>query len=425
MITLFTENITPRLSYIATTLFGESIIITDDETNFNSFLGKKINYSSKENIPSDLWITPVTLLQEINIKPQQNECFFWEDLQVFFKTSGTIPFDIFAASFYLITRYEEYNVDYEKDDYGNYHHKNSLAYQENFLKIPLINLWIQKIENIFQLNIQHSTFKIIPTYDIDIAFAYKHHPLYIQVGGILKDIIHFRKSVLDRVLGLLGLKKDPYDLYEWLNELHEKYHLNAIYFFLVAKERSQFDKNSSRKKIKSLIQKIYSQNQIGIHPSFKSNSEKGLLKNEIEYLEEIINRNINKSRQHYLQLKFPITYRSLIQEGITNDYTLGYGTHNGFRTSYCKPFFWYDLENEKKTELVIHPFCFMDANSIFEQNLNTDEALSEMKYYYEQVKSVNGEFSFIMHNHFLTEQEKWKDWRKTYTNFLQQINDLQ
>ncbi len=60
----------------------------------------------------------------------------------------------------------------------------------------------------------------------------------------------------------------------------------------------------------------------------------------------------------------------------------------------------------------------MDANFIFEQKLQPEEALVEMKKYYETVKSVNGNFIFIMHNHFLAEQEQWKDWRKIYSEFL-------
>ena len=422
---VFAEKITNRLSYITKTLFSETVAITTDINTFRDYNGTKINYSTNKDIASDIWITPVGLLHESNIVMQNIECFIWEDIKVFYKTEGSIPFDIFSAAFYLITRYEEYNVDYIKDDYGNYHHKNSLAYKENFLDIPLINLWMQKIENIFKLNILKTTFNILPTYDIDIAFAYKHHSNIVQIGGLLKNIFYLRNSVKERLSVLFGLKKDPYDVYEWLNELHKKDQLNPIYFFLVAEQRSEFDKNPVRENLSSIIQQICSQNQIGIHPSYVSNNDVQVLKDEINFLENCSNQKITKSRQHYLQLQFPKTYQQIINQKIKNDFTLGYGTHNGFRASYCNPFYWYDLSKEEKTDLIIHPFCYMDANCIFEQKLNPNEALKEMKYYYEQVKSVNGEFSFIMHNHFLTEQEKWKDWRKTYTNFLQQINDLQ
>src|SRR5204863_517356 len=52
--------------------------------------------------------------------------------KAFFKTAGDYPFDIFAASFYLLSRYEEY-LPHQKDIYGRYAHQNSLAFKENVL----------------------------------------------------------------------------------------------------------------------------------------------------------------------------------------------------------------------------------------------------------------------------------------------------
>ena len=75
--------------------------------------------------------------------------FEWNGLKAFFKTGWDIPFDIFAASFYLLTRYEEY-LPHEKDKYGRYAHVNSLAFKENFLHLPLINLWIQELIKLIQ-----------------------------------------------------------------------------------------------------------------------------------------------------------------------------------------------------------------------------------------------------------------------------------
>ena len=424
MLIIYTEYITNRLQYIATTLFGDDIVITNDINTFIGFDGKKINYSTNNILSSDVRIKPVNLLFEKTISNQHIECFSWKDYKAFYKTEGDIPFDVFAASFYLLSRYEEYLTDFKKDLHGNFHHENSLAWKENFLQQPLINFWLIEIEKKFKIDARKNQFKVIPTFDVDISFAYKHHPWYIQFGGLLKDLILKRGTFKLRLQVLFDYRKDPNQKFSWLNELIEKYDLNPIYFFLVSEKRGKKDKNPSpeKKEVKHLIQQLANRYSIGIHPSFQSNFSEEKLIDEIKILKTITNKSIPNSRQHYLQLKFPFTYKSILQHGILEDYTLGYGTHNGFRASYTYPYYWYNLENETESALRLHPFCYMDSNSIFEQNLSSKKALQEMEKYFEITKSVNGDFIFIMHNHFLTEQKKWKDWKKIFQEFLQFIS---
>ena len=424
MLIIFSEHITNRLQYIVTTLFGEDVILTNDSNTFNNFTGKKINYSNNEELVSDLWIKPVDLLFETNISKQEIKCFLWHDIKVFYTTNGTIPFDVLAASFYLLSRYEEYTTTNKKDSYGNFHHENSLAFKEGFLQVPIIHLWLKEIEKDFGIVSRKNNFNITATYDVDISFAYQHHPWSVKFGGLLKDLLFKRGTFKERLQVLLGMKSDPYQVFSWLNDQHAKFQINPIYFFLVSNKRSKYDKNPSpkNKQVKQFIKELAKKYSVGIHPSFQSNSSTEKLQKEIKILESISNHSITKSRQHYLQLHFPLTYQTLIQQGVQEDYTLGYGTQNGFRVSYCYTFYWFDLEKNQQTKLKLHPFCFMDANFIFEQKLKPAEALVEIKKYYETVKSVDGDFIFIMHNHFLAEHPQWEDWRKIYTEFLQFIS---
>jgi len=425
MFIVFTQHITPRLDYIVRTLFGSNAVITRDIHKFSNSSLKKINYSSTKFDSESLWIEPDGLLEEATIEQRPIECFEWEGLPAFFKTNGSLPFDIFSAAFYLLSRYEEYTADIKTDAYGNYHHENSLAFKINFLHQPLINLWLLKIQEQHNLPLQTRFFNIIPTYDIDIAYAYKHHSFVKTVGGILKDAFKFKRIVVDRIKVLFGLQKDPFDVFDWLDKLHRKYRLKAKYFFLVAKNRGLYDKNPlpTSKGVKKLIKQHSLTYEVGVHPSYVSNSREEVLNAEVLALKNIIQKDVVISRQHYLQLSFPVTYQSLINVGIKDDYSLGYGTKNGFRASYSNPFYWYNLAEEKQTTLMLHPFCYMDANSFFEQKLTPENALQEMLYYYNTVKQINGDFIYIMHNHFLANQQEWKLWIETYEDFLRKIND--
>ena len=100
---------------------------------------------------------------------------------------------------------------------------------------------------------------------------------------------------------------------------------------------------------------------------------------------------------------------------------MGYGSINGFRASYCLPYKWYDLQKDQVTDLTIFPFCYMDANSYFEQKFSSEEALQEMKHYYTVVKQVNGYFITIWHNHFLGTDNMFVGWREIYKTLIKQI----
>ncbi len=414
-----------RFNYIVSVFFNAWNIkngrITQNVDEFTNYSGPKINYSTKQITKEELWIVPNGLLSATNITEQKIDVFEWNNLKVFFKTNGDIPFDFLAASFYLLTRYEEY-LPHEQDMYGRYAHTNSIAFKYNFLHLPLINLWMQEIEKYFApFSFHYSSFTFIPTYDIDIAYSYQNHNPLRNAYGFFRDFLKANfDSVAERLQVYTGTKKDPFDIYNWLNLVHQQYQLKPIYFFLLAAKRKGYDKNLSPKikALQLLIQKHVQQYSVGIHPSWQSGDDDILLKDEIFTLQNIVQQTVKYSRQHYIRMSLPNTYQKLIEQGIEEEYSMGYGSINGFRASYTLPFKWYDLQKEEQTNLTIHPFCYMEANSFFEQKLTIDEAAAELQSYYNIVKKVNGHFITIFHNHFLTEQTQWIAWRNMYENFL-------
>ncbi|MEJ7826629.1 MAG: hypothetical protein WKF91_00480, partial [Segetibacter sp.] len=130
---LYSSAVTNRLTYITDVLLKaigvEQYEITTNIEVYVAFKGPRINYSKAAISEQEIWIAPVSLLFEEDIKPQSIEVFLWREQTAFFKTFGKdLPFDIFAASFYLLSRYEEY-LPYSLDMYGRYAHENSLAFK--------------------------------------------------------------------------------------------------------------------------------------------------------------------------------------------------------------------------------------------------------------------------------------------------------
>jgi len=434
---LYCQSITPRLQYvtdfIGRQIFGEAFQLTTDSFYFNDYTGPKINYSSTGISNEELIINNYSLLFENSIEQQNPSCFEINGFKAFFKTGGDYPFDIFAATFYLLSRYEEY-LPHQTDMYGRYGHENSLAFKEGFLNIPLINIWLEDFKKVLKEKFsmlsryrsgQYSMFNFLPTYDIDEAFAFKNKGLVKSIGGIARSVANGEWSMVNERLKVLRAKKeDPYDAFEWMDKLHAKNNLQPIYFFHVAAKKGKYDKNilPSYPAMQQLIKQHAGKYAIGIHPSWASGDEEDLLNEEIKILGSASGKKITSSRQHYIRFTLPRTFRRLIAAGIKDDYSMGYGSINGFRASVASSFYWYDLKKEQQTDLLLHPFCFMEANSFFEQKYLPQRAYEEMMYYYNRVKAVNGELITIWHNSFLGSYKPFAGWRDVYAEFVRQVS---
>ncbi len=424
---LYAPASSPRLQYISRFIFEELLRVelsfTSDIGNFINYSGVKIKYTNEANANGGFIVGNCGILFESDIKEQDTTCFEVNNYKAFFKTpNADFPFDIFATSFYLLTRYEEY-LPHQKDMYGRYAHENSLAFKEIFLQLPMVNIWVQD----FAIQLQHkfpalrfwpSSFSFLPTYDIDMAFSYKHKGMLRNVGSFIKS------PSLERIKVLAGLKQDPFDCFAWLNQLHDDYQLQPVYFFLMAEKNGVYDKNilPHKKPMQKLIQDHSKKYTIGIHPSWQSGDQKSLLKQEKDLLEMICQKPVIHSRQHYIRFELPDGYRLLIDHEITDDYSMGYGSINGFRASVATSFNWYDVQNNEPTQLRIHPFCFMEANSFYEQKITADETYDEMNHYYSVCKAVGGQLVIIWHNNFLGTDPQFEEWRNIYQRFVVHVS---
>lgn len=429
---LYSPNITSRLRYIvdfiSKELLNNPIEITSDKAEFMRYPLARLNYSDVAFSEEEFFIRSTSLLFETGINVHEIECFELNYHKVFFGTEGDFPFDILAASFYLLSRYEEY-LPHRKDEYGRYAHTESLAYREGFLNIPLVNIWLQEFKRALsakfpELIFRYPSFKFIPTYDIDIAWSYRHKGWKRTMAGFFRSAVSWDfGSVVERFRVLRNGRQDPFDAYEWLDSLHLYCRMKAYYFFLVAGKQRGVDKNISpaTEEFQQLVSYHASgAYRVGVHPSWQSGDQETLLKEEIEWMECMAEQKITRSRQHYIRFTLPVTYRSLIKYGINQDFSMGYGSINGFRASVASSFYWYDLEEEKVTGLRIFPFCFMDANAFYEQNYTAAEAMNELMHYYRMIHKVNGLMVTIWHNSFLGSDPLYAGWREVYETFLRE-----
>jgi hypothetical protein len=418
ILTVVTDQKGPRLDYILDyilkMLCGIDYNIVYDIHKIP--VGPCMFYSQQSSDEQPIHIVPVGLLSEQNIKPQTIEMGNWLGNPTLFHTQkGSIPFDLFSASFYLISRYEEY-LDHRKDKFGRYSHHDSFAFKNKFLHLPLVNIWAKELQRVIMetfpdLKVFPRVSRFLPTYDIDIAWKFKHRGFFRTIGGFVKSIVKRDfKEGFQRIKVLCGFEKDPFEVFEWLDALHLTSKLKPEYFFLIANKISGKDKNihPSNKAYQDLIAYYAAANNAGIHPSWQSGDSIDTLVDEVAKMEKITGKPVYKSRFHYLRFNLPHDYQKLIDLGIIEDYSMGYGTINGFRASVSTPFYWYNLKTEAITHLMIYPFCWMDATCYYQLKHAAKEAFEELNAFKKIVQQCNGDLIVLSHNNFFSNEMEWK-----------------
>ncbi|MEL6123418.1 MAG: hypothetical protein AAFR14_06820, partial [Bacteroidota bacterium] len=243
---------TNRLSFVLHEIFGRY-----HDVSWTAYDGDNdrahvtINYSNSGRIRHDeLVIFRAGLLYDTGCNHLPIRVGFDHDLPVFFMAEEWVDVDyrhdVFAMIFYLLSRYEEYG-DTTKDSHGRFPSHASLAHQHDFLKMPLVDLWIQRLYSDIQdrLSNRRMTPKgrphSYPSIDIDmpLAFKYKGPRSYL---GLFRDIVSGRMDTAQGRMKTWFGGTDPFDTYSQILEFAAERTITWRFFVLLNYQRP-FDLN--------------------------------------------------------------------------------------------------------------------------------------------------------------------------------------
>jgi len=430
MLLIYTHKITPRFSYIMKQIFtrvlGVEIGFTTKVEDFIKHTGAKITYTKKP-LQNEFFIRSNDLLFEHGIDDLTIIMGDWEGTPCFFSSGeqSSIPFDIFAASFYLLSRYEEY-LPHVKDIHGRFPPGESLAFQKGFLKLPVVDIWGYKLLSKLRLrfpDLVYAPRKYAYTSIIDVttshSFAYRN--FMRSAAGFVLDIGKFSFTRVFKRIGVwFNPSKDPFDNYTYLIELHKKLQVKSKFFFQFA-SYSTYDKNISpnHNKFRFLIKSIADYSEVSLVASYSSFSDIEVLKKEKKNLAVVVNRPIVNSRMRYNRIDVPETYRNLVNAEFTDDFTMGYTHQMGFRAGTCTPFYFYDINLEVQQPIRVHPFVIHDY--AFVNFDNAEDILQQITGINQEIRNVNGRFNTIFSVELLGGAHK-VNWKKLYESVLRKFN---
>lgn len=326
---VYVPLLTPRIKYIFNFIFKD---ILKTELEFSQDLPEfiasglpKFSYAAQP-IGGTLFFKSVNLLQEHTIEEHLIQTTNFGDHQVPFPVScGALPFDLFAASFYFLTRYEEY-LSHTWDRNGTYPASSSLQYQLDMLQFPVIDGWALILKNIL---LKHFPDVIFEKKQFSFTPAYSLYPIPATPQGRLKRVINRLKTTLKIIPDTQKIRHTVTSVHEIITEMEKKGKVSKSKYIIPEK------------------------------------------------------------------LVIPNSYVKLIRDNNLTDYNMYYRETPGFRAGTCTPFYWYDLQIEKQTQLLVHPVAISDTVLSFDQQQDLPAKMNEL---IGHVKLVNGSFYSLWHH---------------------------
>jgi len=423
---IFTSRDVPRLRYIADIIFGDILGLSWEIVTDKRKLGKNpvINYSGDE-INGSFKIIPDSLLFEAGVRNPDLKVTEWKGLPVFFQApeGSDLPFDIFAASFFLVSRYEEY-LEFEPDEYGRFRASSSFAFRNGFLARPVIDLWTKEFARTMVMKLRNLAFRrneyrSVLTIDIDQPFEFLGKDMFRSIGGLFRDFGKKPGKAGERYRTVAKGDKDPYDVFDYMTSQIEK-SSSDVRFFIPVGDRTDYDRHPSwhNDDYRKLIHKISSKFSTGMHPSYYASDDISRLTTEKTRLKNILSADIYASRFHFIRIRLPGSYRILAQAGLTEDYSMGYPDEPGYRAGIARPFRFYDVLTDTSPDLMIWPFQVMDSSLYQYKKLIPGEAEEVIKSTIDETRKVGGLFMTIWHNTTLLDNPEQEGWRKVFENML-------
>jgi len=442
MLVQMPDSYRPERSYIASILLGEFLEL-NYQLKFESRHNIRITCEdSKEllitdklfSIPENIWLKPESLPEQplktwtIN-NTQLSAVTVDRNIPVIYGNDPSLGsfyectenrtrlgLDIFGSSFFMLTRYEEI-IKPQRDEHDRFPAAASIAFQEGFLKRPIVNEYLELLWSMMKrlwphLRCKEHSFRIRTTHDIDLPFIYHHNKPIKWMKLIGRELIKNNnpdfawKHFVNGGLKMIGLpSNDPMDTFDWLMDISETIGCTSAFYFMTKRQNGEGylpDDADIKKLARHIARRGH---EIGFHPHLGTHANANELKSQADMLRHLLkSEQINQKdiggRQHYLCWRAPVTWQLWEDCGLAYDSTLGYADHIGFRAGTCYDYSVYNVTTRRKLKLKEYPLLIMDGTLLGKKymNLNHIEALDIGLRLKEIVRQFGGSFNILWHN---------------------------
>ena len=322
-----------------------------------------------------------------------------------------------------LLRVEEHERPH-RDRWGNWEFGFCEAYRRGMLWVPEIDLWLAEHrpsgESLWP---DARSFAVCLTHDVDLvsrrstprqALRSMRLSFAAGAGSARGQAIRLARPGVRAARALAnGISTAPAaDTLELCVDIEQKLGVAASYFFTVYPGGSghrydcTYDFADScrfrgrRLRIADVIRALHDEGfDVGLHGSYNSALEPGLLRREKAALEDAVGFAVATTRQHFVHWDPAMTPRRQVEAGFSADSTLGFNRNLGFRAGTSLPYRMFDLLRNEPTgllevPLIVHDGALLRSDAL---ELGVELALETLRGLLESIREVGGLATVVFH----------------------------
>ena len=323
--------------------------------------------------------------------------------------------DLIASAFFLLSRYEECVRRDVRDQHGRFPGKESLPFRAGFIRRPIVDEYGAFLRRLLReqgiaLTEPVSEYShIYLTHDVDRIWTWDN--AYRALRSTVRRTVTHQKDKLLPFKSLLNYQKyDPAYTFPWLfeqdNIVRQCYGdiCTPVYFMMGTETKIGNDIGyfANRSRTRELMERVaVSGAVLGYHLSYEASKNAALVEQELAQLRKLSPQPIHWQRNHYLDSREPEDFRILLDNDITDDFTMGYADEVGFRLGTCHPVRWIDPIRREVTLLTLHPMTVMEGTldgADYMAITQEDTAYAIVCELLDQIRQQNGEVVLLWHS---------------------------
>lgn len=340
-----------------------------------------------------------------------------------------------------LLREEEYERA-NRDQWGNWEFGFCESFREGTLLLPEVDRWVAaERERLTAAGVplvplwpEGKRFAVCLTHDVDLvstastpAQVLRSMRFSLERSSALRFArppVRFARAALAGI----RLTPDTGVALERSVAIEQEYGVTASYFFTVVPRRSAsrydcvYDLSDpcvfrvKRCRVSDVIRELAGDGfDVGLHGSYHSALEPGLLAEQRRALEQAVGVEITTTRQHFLHWDVRTTPRLQSAADFRADTTLGFNRGIGFRAGTSLPFEHFDLATEEKLPLLQVPLVVQDGPLFGSFGLELDVPAAEelVRQMIDAVADVEGAATFLFHPNNLARDDFLAVFRST------------
>jgi len=322
--------------------------------------------------------------------------------------------DLVATVFFLLSRWEE-SLDGSRDAHGRFPDDTRFGRRHDLELRPLVNEYAAFIVNICARNglviESKREFAIVPTHDVDRLY---HRPLtrMLRKTGTrdgLKRCVVWAAYRLFRV--------DQAVTFDRILRASDEAQL-VSHFYWMAGDDDPHDgyyeiTDGCCRNIALLVAEHGHSN--GYHPGYRTYRDRNLWLAEKRKVDTALDIRSTESRQHFLRISIPETFRVLEEAGIETDSSLGISRGVGFRCGTGDTFPVFDFVQRETLRLHERPLLVMDAG--IRKGRFRKKDLADALRVREACRKYRMPCTILFHNHTL-DPLPWNSLQSFYFDFI-------